>query len=284
MTGTIDSHTHIWKRASGDYDWITPEYAPINYYFVLADLACERAALGVDRVVLVQAADTAGDTDRMLAAADAHPEVLGVVAWLPLADAGLAAELDRRLASGKVVGMRALIHNMSDPEWVLREEVAAGLDVIADAGLSFDLVSSGPAALALVPRLVARHPSLRIVIDHLGKPPIGGAPADIDSWRSLLRLAAEAPTVAAKLSGLTSRGHSRPGDSVSPLRPIVDEALSAFGPRRLMFGGDWPMCLLDGGYTSAWNDLHDVLDLTSHELELIHSGTATSWYQLDERH
>ena len=283
MTGIIDAHTHIWRRDSGDYGWITPELGVLDNDFGLDDLAAERAALGVDRVVLVQAADTAGDTDRMLAEAAAHPEVAGVVGWLPLAGPGLDEAVTERLATGRVVGMRALIHDMADTRWVLRDDVAAGLDRIAAAGLAFDVVTGSPAALDLVPQLAARHPSLRIVIDHLGKPPIGRDAGASAEWRMLLRAAAAGPNVAAKLSGLASAVGTPDSWTVEDLRPVVAEAVDAFGPERLMYGGDWPVCLLAGGYTRTFEGLHAALDVSPEELEQIHHRTATTWYRLDER-
>ena len=281
MTGIIDAHTHIWQRASGDYGWITPDLAMLDDDFGLDGLTAERAALGVDLVVLVQAADTAGDTDRMLAEADAHPEVAGVVAWLPLAGPGLDEALTERLASGKVVGVRALIHDMADTRWVLRDDVAAGLDRLAAVGLAFDVVTSGPAGLALVPLLAARHPSLRIVIDHLGKPPIGADAATLAHWRSLLREAAASPNVAAKLSGLASAAAAPDSWTVADLRPVVAEAVDAFGPARLIYGGDWPVCLLAGGYTRTFEGLHSALDVSTAELEQIHRLSAIAWYRLE---
>lgn len=280
MTGIIDAHAHIWRRDTGDYGWIRPELSLIDQDFGLDDLTAERRALGIDRVVLVQAADTAGDTDRMLDEAATHPEVAGIVAWLPLADASLGEALQRRLATGLVVGVRALIHDMADREWVLRPEVAAGLDRVADAGLAFDVVTSGPDALALVPRLAERHPSLRIVIDHLGKPPIGQDAAAFDRWLELLRAAAAFPTVAAKLSGLASSVGAADSWTVDDLRPVVAAAVETFGADRLMFGGDWPVCLLAGGYTRTFDGLHAALDVTPAELDAIHWRTATTWYRL----
>lgn len=280
MTAIIDAHTHIWDRGAGDYAWLTPELGPIHRDFSLDDFADEREALGVEAVVLVQAADTAGDTDRMLAAAERHPEVVGVVAWLPLAGPGLERALAERLATGKVVGVRALIHDMTDREWVLRPDVAAGLDRIADAGLPFDLVTSGPETLSLVPRLVARHPSLRVIVDHLGKPPVGGDAAAIARWSHLLREAARSPHVAAKLSGLASSTGAPDAWSVDDLRPIVAEAVEIFGPARLMYGGDWPVSVLAGGCTRTFEGLHDALDVSADDLDQIHRGTATTWYGL----
>lgn len=282
MSGIIDAHVHIWDRGTGDYAWITPAFAAIDHDFSLDDLAPLRAEVGVDRVVLVQAADTPGDTDRMLEAARRHPEVAGVVAWLPLAEPGLEAALAERLDTGVVVGVRALIHDMPDAEWVLRDDVAAGLDRIAAAGLSFDVVTSGPAALALVPKLVSRHPDLRIVIDHLGKPPVGGDDEAVLQWRSLMDAAAAAPQVAAKLSGLASSTGDPAAWTVDDLKPVVDHALAAFGPERLMFGGDWPVCNLAGGYVRTTTGLHAALDVSADDLEHIHRRTAQRWYRLEE--
>ena len=283
MSGIIDAHTHIWDRSSGDYGWITPDLDPLDQDFGLDDLTAERTVVGIDSVVLVQAADTAGDTDRMLAEAATHPEVAGVVVWLPLAGPGLNEALADRLETGKVVGVRALIHDMSDTRWVLRDDVAAGLDRIAETGLAFDVVTSSPAALDLVPGLALRHPSLRIVLDHLGKPPIGGDAAALAEWRTLLRAAAASPNVAAKLSGLWSAVGAPDSWTVAGLRPVVAEAVDAFGPDRLMYGGDWPVCLLAGGYARTFEGLHAALDVSPTELDSIHHRTATERYRLDER-
>lgn len=280
MSEIIDSHAHIWRRDTGDYTWITSEYEPIDRDFSLDDLADERAAVGVDRVVLVQAADTAGDTDRMLEEAATHPEVAGVVAWLPLAEPSIEDVLQQRLATGIVVGVRALIHEMEDTDWILRPDVAHGLQCVADAGITLDFVTAGPEALTLVPQLATRHPNLRIIVDHLGKPPIGRDAASHAHWDGLLQAAAGLPNVAAKLSGLASSVNSPDSWSVDTLRPVVDSALAAFGADRLMYGGDWPVCLLAGGYTRTFNGLHGALDVSPTEYEAIHRLTATNWYGL----
>jgi L-fuconolactonase len=158
--------------------------------------------------------------------------------------------------------------------------VAAGLGRLADAELSFDFVTSGPAALDLVPVLAARHPSLRIVIDHLGKPPVGSDAETLAQWATRLRAAAVFPNVAAKLSGLASSVGAPDSWTVADLRPVVAEAVEAFGPARLMYGGDWPVCLLAGGYTRTFEGLHAALDVSASELARIHAGTATEWYRL----
>lgn len=284
MSRIIDAHTHIWDPAAGDYTWITPELAPLDRAFSLDDVAPERDALGVTDHILVQAADTDGDTVRMLAEAARHPEVVGIVGWVPLTDrARVEQRLDELRETGLLVGVRALIHDMPDPEWVLRDDVGEGLDAVAAAGLAFDVVTSGPPALALVPQLAKRHPTLRIVIDHLGKPPIGGSDAEIAAWQELLAAAAESPQVAAKLSGLASSVGAPDSWTVDALRPIVSTAVDTFGAERLMFGGDWPVSLLAGGYTRTFEGLHDALDVDTDALEHIHHRTATRWYRLQER-
>ena len=161
--------------------------------------------------------------------------------------------------------------------------MAAGLEVLAAADVPFDFVTSGPAALALVPRLMHRHPSLRLVIDHLGKPPVGGDASQFEEWSRLLRGAAASPRVAAKLSGLASAVGAPDGWTVDDLRPIVGEAVAAFGPDRLMYGGDWPVSNLAGGYRRTFEGLHAALDVSQRDLERIHRGTAVEWYGLESR-
>jgi L-fuconolactonase len=241
----------------------------------VADLLPQLAATGVDRLVLVQAADDDGDTDTMLAEADAHPEVVGVVAWVPLDDRDrAAARLDLLARHGRLGGIRSLIHDRADPDWILSPAADAGLGLVAEAGLAFDYVTAGPAALAHLPSIGRRHPDLRIVVDHLGKPPVGG---DLTVWEGLLRRAAENPHVVAKVSGLDP---ARP----EALRPVLDVALDAFGPERLMYGGDWPVSDLVGGYAAWWGAVRPLLDeLTETERTAILEGTAIRAYRIEEK-
>jgi L-fuconolactonase len=233
--------------------------------------------LGIDGIVLVQSADNADDTELMLETADHHPRVVAVVAWAPLdRPENLAEHLALLCASPLVVGIRNLVHER-EPGWLLRPETGRGLDQLARAELTLDFPTTGPDALAELPELSARHPELRIVVDHLGKPPIGGTADDRLRWRDLLTAAAENPRTHAKLSGLAPFGN--PSWNVDQLRPFVDDALELFGPNRLIYGGDWPICELAGGYERTWAAMTELLaPLSPHERAAILGGTAEIFY------
>lgn len=278
----IDAHTHVWDLKQAPYRWLTPESRPLDRTYKLGELLPELRGVGVDAVVLVQADDHDGDTENMRRTADAHPEVAGIVAWMCLTD---PSRLHRRLAElaedPRVVGVRCLIHDMADPDWILRDDVSFGLGAVARAGLSFDYVTASPKALAHVPTLARRHPELRIIIDHLGKPPVGGSNDALAAWGALLADAARHGNVAAKLSGLYSAVGTLDSWNVDSLKPAVNEALDLFGAERLMYGGDWPVALVAGGYSRWFEGLAAVLrDLGDNELNAIYADTATAWYRL----
>ncbi|WP_062209168.1 amidohydrolase family protein [Demequina oxidasica] len=281
----IDAHTHIWDLDRAEYSWLTPDLSPIYRTFHLDEVAPDLEACGIDSVVLVQASDTDADTNHMLNVAERNPMVTGVVAWLPLDDAdALADRIEVLLATGCVVGIRTLIQDMADDEWILRPAVQPGLDTIAEAGLSFDYVTANPTALRHVPALATLHPNLRIVIDHLGKPPVGDDADAMGRWRGLLDEAAAAPNVAAKISGLTASVGPPDNWTVDSFRPVVETAVAAFGAERLMYGGDWPVVNLAGGYARWFEGISQILEeLSADELDSIYSETATAWYGLDKR-
>ncbi len=277
----IDAHQHVWDPRRATYDWLTPELAPIDRTMTFDDLAPSLERAGIDATVLVESADNDEDTALMLEVAGAHPQIVAVVAYAPL---GRPADLLVRLESFHdnplIVGVRNLIHNIPDPEWLLRPEVDEGLGLLEAAGLTFDLVSVLPEHLALVPTLVERHPSLPIVIDHLSKPPVGLT--DREPWWSLIERAAASPTVFAKVSGL----YSATGDSGSwtpdAVRPYLNHALECFGSDRLMYGGDWPISVLSGGYDRVWDGLSQLFDdLPSDDRRNILGATAQKFYRID---
>jgi L-fuconolactonase len=227
----------------------------------------------------VQAADNAEDSDCMFEHAAAHPEIVGVVAWVPLDRPAAAAErLDALRQRPEFVGVRNLIHDRADPDWLLRPDVGEGLGVLAAAGVPFDLVTSLPRHLSHVPALSERHPELRIVVDHLGKPPIG---ADCAQWRALLARAAENPRVYAKVSGLYPAAGDPTRWDAGTLRPVVEHALDVFGPGRLMYGGDWPISVRYGGYHKVWAALSAIFDdLDPAARAGLLGGSATAFYRL----
>lgn len=283
MTMVIDAHQHVWNLASARYDWIGPEVAFLDRDFELDEALPLMARAGVDATILVQAADNAEDTGNMLSVADRHPEVVGIVAWVPLDDPDAAAPMLELLRlDPRIVGIRNLIHDRPDPDWILRPEVDAGLGVLEAAGVPFDYVTSGAAALVHVPVISERHPQLRIVIDHLGKPPIGVGDDARRQWAGALAEAARNPLVSAKVSGLY-RAHGAMYDwTPELLRPFVDDALELFGAERLMWGSDWPVSELGGGYDRVWDGLAASFGgLEPRERAAVLGGTAADFYRID---
>lgn len=272
----LDAHQHLWALAPGRYEWLTPEAGALHASFGVDDVEPLVAASGVDDVVLVQADPTADDTAAMLAAADSWSRVVGVVGWAPLDRPG---ELDEALAGfaadQRVVGVRHQIHDEPDPDWVVRESVLDGLGRVAGAGLTYDVVAVLPRHLEHVPTLAARHPELRLVVDHLAKPAI--ADGGWEPWAGLLAKAASYPNVTAKLSGLdTAAGPSYGADD---LRPYLEHALEVFGAERLMFGSDWPVSILAGGYARWWEVVTELLDpLSTTEQTAVLGATARDFY------
>jgi L-fuconolactonase len=271
---TVDAHLHVWDLQAASYPWLGPHLAPIDRTVEFDEVAATLMQRGIGQVVLVQASDDAADTAHMLAVADAHPAIAGVVVWVPLDEPEAAArELSVLRADARVVGVRTLQHDRPDPDWILRPEVDAGLGVLEAADVPYDYVTAGPAAIAHLPLLAERHPQLSLVLDHLGKPPLGDDPAAFAGWKALLRRAAENPRLTAKVSGLYG-----PPDRV---RAAIEVALDAFGPSRLMYGSDWPICDLAGGLPAIWETLDVVLPgLDANDREAILGDTARRVYRL----
>jgi len=276
----IDAHQHVWDRRRARYDWLGARHGEIDRTVTEDEVLPQLRRCGVDAVVLVQAADNAEDTALMLATAAEHPVVAGVVAWLPLEDpAATAALLPALVADPLVGGIRTLIHDRPDADFLRRPEVGESLSLVAAAGLSYDVVAVLPRHLEHVPWLAERHPDLRLVLDHLATPPIGRD--DVEPWWELIARAASCPGVVAKVSGLYPV-EDPTAWSTEALRPFVERALEVFGAERLMYGGDWPVSVLAGGYERVWAGLQPLLaGLTPTESAALLGGTATRTYGLD---
>jgi L-fuconolactonase len=277
----IDAHQHVWDPARAEYDWLGPALSPIDGAMTFDELAPELRAAGVDFTVQVQSADNAEDTALMRASAAEHREVAGIVGFAPLEDAdATGATIEAWAGDSLMVGVRNLIHNKPDPDWLLRPEVAASLAVLEQQGVPLDVVAVLPRHLELIPILSERHPRLRMVIDHLGKPPIGLDTSE--PWTSLIAAAAENPLVFAKVSGLYSATADMGAWTTEAIRPFFDRAMEVFGPARLMYGGDWPIAVLAGGYTRVWQGLAPLFDaLAPEDREQLLGRTAAEFYQLD---
>jgi L-fuconolactonase len=248
--------------------------------FEPAELAPLLERAGVSRTVLVQAANADLDTDYMFELAAEHAWIAGVIAWIDLRSPERAAQrLDELAGRPKLRGIRHLIHDEPDPHWILQDEVLESLVLLEERGLILELPCVFPRQLGDVPELASGFPGLAIVIDHLGKPPLGTD--EMPRWAAALRAAAAHSNVAAKISGLNTMlptRHWTAGD----LRAAVDAAIDAFGAARLMCGSDWPVALLNGDYEQVWRETVRVIQLVApDDAEQLLSGTALRLYDLD---
>ncbi|MFF4308736.1 amidohydrolase family protein [Streptomyces sp. 900105755] len=256
---TIDAHHHVWDLSVRDQDWIAgPELQALRRNFTVEDLEPEAAAAGITRTVLVQTITVLEETPEFLALADAHELVAGVVGWTDLTRPDVADELARlrELRGGTYLkGIRHQVQGEPDPEWLLRPDVARGLAALADAGLVYDLVVQAHQLPAAV-KAAESHPDLTFVLDHLGKPPI--ASGTLEPWATAVRALAARPNTVCKLSGMVTEADPASW-TVDDLRPYADTVLDAFGPDRLMFGSDWPVCVLAGSYGEVFDAANQLI-------------------------
>jgi L-fuconolactonase len=279
----IDAHHHFWDPARADYPWLTPDLAAIDRAFGPDDLAPLLDESRIGRTVVVQARASLDETRELLATAAGSAFVAGVVGWVDLTDPAVATTLDAlRAGPGgeRLVGFRHQVHDEPDPEWLLRADVRRGLRAVAEAGLAYDLLIRPrelPAALEIVRSL----PDLLFVIDHLAKPPIrdGG----LEPWASLIRSFGPLDNASCKISGLVTEADWGTWQ-LDDLRPYVDHALEVFTPARLMFGSDWPVCLLAASYERVVEGARTLTaGLGEDEQRLIFGGTAARLYRLAAR-
>lgn len=273
----LDSHLHLWELADGQYSWLQPDHGVLYNTFTPEMAQRELRGAGVSQAILVQADDTAADTEAMLAAADAHDWIVGVVGWLPLEEpAKAAALLERWQENPKFAGVRTLIHDDPRPDVLELATVRESVSLLARAGLPFDVPNAFPRHLRQVANLAAAMPDLLIVVDHLAKPPRGGTAEALHLWESQLRAVSALPNTVAKVSGL----HTDAAEySATALQQVWDVALDAFGPQRLMFGGDWPVSLLGGSFAHTVLIAETLIDsLSADEAQAIWAGTAQRTY------
>jgi L-fuconolactonase len=281
QTLRIDAHHHFWQVGRYAYPWIEPGTV-LDQSFGPDLLAPQLAQQNIERSVLVQTIPSLDETRWFLQLAAEQPWIAGVVGWVDLTDPTIERTLDELIAEHgrRLVGIRHNLHDEADNDWVLREDVLRGLAAVARRGLAYDLLIR-PRHLPLVAELAHRQPELRLVVDHAAKPAI--AAAGWDDWATPLADVSEFPQVFCKLSGLITESHHdrwQPAD----LTPYIDHVLRVFGPARVMFGSDWPVCLLAGSYERVVDALaRNIEGLSASEQEQVFGGTAESFYQLNRR-
>jgi len=274
----IDSHQHFWTYSAADYPWIGAGMERLARDHLPADLAAVAAPAGIRGSVAVQARQTVAESDWLLGLAAADPFIRGVVGWVDLRSERVDDDLARLAAHERFVGVRHVVQDEPDPRFLLGEAFVRGVGRLARHGLTYDLLLY-PQQLPAAVELATRLPEQPFVLDHLAKPRI--RTGEIDSWRRDIRALARHPHVCCKVSGLVTEAAWR-GWKPAEFTPYLDTVLEAFGPSRLMFGSDWPVCLLAAEYADVVAIPREhFARLSPAEREEIWGGTATRFYGLD---
>jgi L-fuconolactonase len=272
----LDAHQHFWAIDRGDYGWLTPDLGPIYRDFLPPDLAPILDRHEIEGTLLVQAAPTVEETHFLLSLARANPFIKGVVGWVDFESDNAEAQLDVLARDPNLLGIRPMIQDIAQVDWMLRPEFAPIYHAIIRNDLVFDALTL-PQHLKTLYALALHQPDLRIVIDHGSKPHI--ASDEITEWAKDMRALASLDNVSCKLSGLVTEASA--DWSEADLKPYVDHLLDTFGPQRLIWGSDWPVCTLAASY-DRW--VHTCQSLLAHlspdDRAAIFGGTAQKIYQI----
>jgi L-fuconolactonase len=274
----IDAHQHFWRMDRGDYGWLTvADHPKIAHDFLPADLEPLLSAARIDRTILVQAAPTEAETAFLLDLADRSPLIAGVVGWIDFDASDAPSRVARLAGKGKLVGLRPMMQDLPDDEWMLGPQVARVADAMQRGDLCFDALVK-PRHLHALVEFLDRHPDLSVVIDHGAKPDI--AHGGLEPWAITIRHIATNSTAFCKLSGLVTE--AGPNWSAETLKPYVDVLIESFGASRLMWGSDWPV-LLEAGDYERWLDAATLLTagLSAEDRALIFGGTAATFYGIE---
>lgn len=274
----VDAHVHLWDLQRAPQPWMTDEHAAIARSFLPGELASLLARLHIDAVVLVQGACDDADTDFLFEVAGANSWIAAVTAWVALDEPRLAARrLDELRAHPQLRAVRHLVQNEPD-HWLRRPAVLESLALLEQLDLILEVPAEFPRHFDDIVHIAERFPRLRLVVDHLGKPPIG-TPA-MREWEDALATLAQQGAISAKISGLTTSG-PRDTWTLDAVRPSVEHALACFGADRLMSGSDWPVALLTGTYEEVWRMTTGLIEvLAPAEAEALLGETARRLYGL----
>ncbi len=246
----IDTHQHFWKYDPVEFNWIDNEMAAIRSDFLPGDLMKATAGTGVEGVISVQARQCEEETGWLLELAASHELIKGVVGWLPLAGNDIRRLLDRYAGNSRLKGLRHVVQGEPDPEFILGKAFNAGVSLLKEYKLLYEILIFAR-QLPNAVRFVDRHPDQTFVLDHIAKPAIRDH--EIQEWSLHLKELARRENVSCKISGMVTEADYRHW-TAEQLQPYFDVVLEAFGPSRLLFGSDWPVCLVATGY-SAWLEL-----------------------------
>jgi L-fuconolactonase len=275
----IDAHQHFWRLARGDYGWLSPALAPIYRDFGIEDLKPHLAAAGISGTVLVQAAPSEAETEFLLGlAAESGGLVKAVVGWIDFDARDAPRRLERLARNPLLRGVRPMMQDIPDTDWMLDPALDPAFRAVIDLGLCFDALVQ-PRHLTNLRRLLDRYPALDLVIDHAAKPRI--AANEREPWVADMRGLARATGASCKLSGLVTEAVAR--WSVADLQPYADHLLDCFGGERLIWGSDWPVLGLAGGYERWWTATEALLlPLDAASRERVLGENAARFYGIAE--
>jgi L-fuconolactonase len=277
MAEIIDAHHHLWRYSPRDYGWITPDMEVLQRNFLAADLESEMRTAGVEGSIVVQARQSMKETQWLLDLADRSSSILGVVGWVPLTASNLPAVLKKLEGSRKLKGVRHVIQDEPNDDFILQEDFNEGITALQSTDLVYDILIHErhlPQTIAFV----KRHPSQIFVLDHIAKPRIRDGV--MEPWKENLKRLAEYENIFCKLSGMVTEADWATW-TLDGLRPYLDAVLDAFGAERLMVGSDWPVCILASTYKQWWSALHEWCSgMSQLQAEEILGGTARRVYKL----
>ena len=279
----IDTHIHVWNFDKAEYDWLKNDTSILRRTYNIEEIEAERKASGITAGILVQAINNPEDTDWMLEVANKTPWIKGVAGWLPLQDPQATERLlqDVYLKNNYYKGVRHLIHDEPNANWLLQDTVIGSLKILAKNNLPFDVVGILPAHIETVLKVADKIPDLKMVFDHLNQPPIA-TKEKFGRWGDLMKEAAANKNFYAKISGLATAAKNFAGWSAEDLKPYIEFVLEQFGDDRCFCGSDWPVSLLAGSYTKTWDAYKQVLHsiLNNAEQENVFYNNAVNFYSL----
>jgi L-fuconolactonase len=279
MSDRFDSHNHFWRYRADEYGWIGKGMDIIRRDFLPSDLLVNLRTAGIDGTIAVQARQTMEETEWLLQLSHAHDFIRGVVGWVPLTEPTLNAVLERLCEHRELKGVRHVVHDEPDDDFILRANFNQGIQQLQGFGLVYDVLIF-ERHLPQTIQFVDRHPGQIFVVDHIAKPRI--QTKELSPWRERIVELARRDNVYCKISGMVTEASWtdwKPED----LKPYFDTVLAAFGARRLMFGSDWPVLLVASSYASWADSVRKFMSpLSSAEQDRIMGGTAFEVYKLGD--
>lgn len=272
----LDAHQHFWKFSAAEYGWIDDD--ALRRDFLPENLRKEQKSAGIDGAVSVQARQTVQETEWLLSLAGTHPFLKGVVGWLPLTSPTVERDIEKFAANKHLKALRHVVQDEKDDRYILRDDFNAGVALLDKYGLAYDILIF-ERHLPYAIQFVDRHPKQRFVLDHIAKPRIKDG--IVQPWRDNLRELARRQNVWCKVSGVVTEADHKHWNEAQ-VRFYIDTAIDAFGPSRILFGSDWPVCLEATTYRN-WTELmrRAVKNLSPNERDMVFGGSAAAAYRIE---